>query len=120
MKGLPWGRFYNTHKDDKLNATELEKRLVALIDDDEVENKKGIYAHLLTGNDKTLNLRAFDEKTKQSVYARQNGICPVCTEHFEFHQMEADHVIPWHKGGKTTATNCQMLCMPDNRTKSGK
>lgn len=120
MKGLPWGRFYNVHKDDKLNATELEKYLIALIDDDEVENKKGIYAYLLTGNDKTLNLRAFDEKTKQAVYARQKGICPACTKHFNFQQMEADHVIPWHKGGKTTAENCQMLCMPDNRTKSGK
>lgn len=120
MKGLPWGRFYNAHKDDKLNAAELERRLVALIDNDEVENKKGIYAYLLTGNDKTLNLRAFDEKTKQAVYARQQGKCRVCTKHFDFHQMEADHVIPWHKGGKTTAANCQMLCLPDNREKSGK
>ena len=120
MKGLPWGKFYNTHKDDKLNAAELEKRLVALIDDDEVENPKGIYAYLLTGIDKTLNLRAFDDKTKHAVYARQKGICPVCSKHFEFQQMEADHAVPWHKGGKTNAENCQMLCMPDNRTKSGK
>ncbi len=119
MKGLPWGRFYNDHKDDKLNAAELEKRIVSLIDDDDVESKKGIYAYLLTGNDKTLNLRAFDEKTKQAVYARQNGICPTCTKHFEFHQMEADHAVPWHKGGKTSADNCQMLCMLDNRMKSG-
>lgn len=119
MKGLPWGRFYNVHKDDKLNAAALEKRIVALIDDDEVENKKGIYAFLLTGNDKTLNLRAFDEKTKHAVYARQKGICPVCAKHFEFGQMEADHMIPWHKGGKTIAANCQMLCVGDNRRKSG-
>lgn len=120
MRGLPWGRFYNAHKDDKLNATELEKRIVELIDDDEVENKKGIYAYLLTDNDKTLNLRTFDEKTKQAVFARQKGICPVCTKHFDLDKMEADHVIPWHKGGKTIAENCQMLCMPDNRTKSGR
>jgi HNH endonuclease/Protein of unknown function DUF262 len=120
MKGLSWGRFYNAHKDEKLNAAELEKRIIALIEDDEVENKKGIYAYLLTGNDRTLNLRAFDEKTKQAVYARQKGICPVCTKPFEFSAMEADHVIPWHKGGKTSADNCQMLCMPDNRMKSGK
>lgn len=120
MKGLPWGRFYNTHKDDTFNAAELEKRLVALIDDDEVENKKGIYAYLLTGNDKTLNLRAFDEKTKQTVYARQKGICLVCKKHFAFHEMEADHRIPWSKNGKTTADNCTMLCMADNRAKSGK
>lgn len=120
MKGQPWGRFYNVHKDDKLNAAELERRIVALIDDDEVESKRGIYAYLLTGNEKTLNLRAFDEKTKQAVYARQQGICRVCKKHFEFHEMEADHRIPWHKGGKTNADNCDMLCMPDNRAKSGK
>ncbi|WP_295638350.1 DUF262 domain-containing protein [Novosphingobium sp.] len=120
MSGRPWGRFYNMHKNDKLNSAALEKRIVSLIEDDEVGNKTGIYAYLLTGNDKTLNLRAFDEKTKQAVYARQKGICPVCTKQFAFHEMEADHAIPWHKGGKTTADNCQMLCMPDNRMKSGK
>lgn len=120
MKGLPWGRFYNDYKDGKFNASELEKQIVALIDDDDVENKKGIYAYLLSGHEKSLNLRAFDEKTKQMAYARQNGICSVCTEHFEFHEMEADHAIPWHKGGKTTLENCNMLCMPDNRAKSGK
>nr|WP_246385462.1 DUF262 domain-containing protein [Novosphingobium hassiacum] len=120
MKGLPWGRFYNAHKDDKLNAAELERRIVYLIEDDEVESKKGIYAYLLSGNEKTLNLRGFDEKTKQAVYARQKGICPVCAKRFEFQQMEADHVIPWHRGGRTSAGNCQMLCMPDNRMKGGK
>lgn len=34
--------------------------------------------------------------------------------------MEADHIVPWHKGGKTTLENCQMLCMPCNRAKGGK
>ncbi len=120
MKGLPWGHFYNAHKDDKLNAAQLESRIVQLIDDDEVENKRGIYAYLLTGNEKNLSLRSFDEKTKQAVYARQQGICPTCKKSFDFDKMEADHVVPWHKGGKTVASNCQMLCMPDNRIKSGK
>ena len=45
----------------------LEKHIVEFIDDDEVDNKKGIYEYLLTGDDKTLNLRAFDEKTKVKV-----------------------------------------------------
>jgi hypothetical protein len=120
MKGLPWGKFYNEHKDDKLNAAELEKRIVALIDDDEVQNQKGIYAFLLTGNDKTLNLRAFDEKTKVRTYEKQKGICPACTKHYPISEMEADHILPWSKGGKTVAENCQMLCRMDNRTKSGK
>ena len=43
MKGLDWGRFYREHKDDKLNAAVLEQRIKELIEDEEVENKKGIY-----------------------------------------------------------------------------
>lgn len=125
MKGLEWGVFYNNHKDDKLNAQDLEKRITALIDDDEVENKRGIYEYLLTGDDRTLNLREFDEKIKVKKYKEQKGICvaknAVCgNTHFEYEEMEADHIIPWSRGGKTVPENCQMLCKQDNRTKSGK
>lgn len=120
MKGLDWGRFYRAHKDDRLNAAALEKRIVELIDDEEVGNKKGIYEYLLTGNDKTLSLRAFSDKLKVTAYEKQKGICPVCKKKFEFSAMEADHIVPWRKGGKTVQENCQMLCMLDNRVKSGK
>ena len=120
MKGLPWGHFYNAHSDEKLNAKQLEERIVALIDDDEVDSKKGIYEYLLTGNEKSLSLRVFDEKTKQKIYAGQNGVCPTCKEHFKIEEMEADHILPWHSGGKTVIENCQLLCKKDNRTKSGK
>ena len=41
MKGLPWGRRYNEHKNDKLNAATLEQGIMKLIDDDEVDNKRG-------------------------------------------------------------------------------
>lgn len=120
MKGLDWGRFYNEHKDDKLNAAMLEQRIAEVIEDDEVNNKRGIYEYLLTGNEKTLNLRAFDEKTKVKIYEKQKGICPVCSKHYGIGEMEADHIISWSQGGKTAAENCQMLCKLDNRTKSGK
>lgn len=120
MKGLDWGVFYNAHKSDKLNAATLEKRIAELIDDNEVDSKKGIYEFLLTGIEKTLSLRAFDEKTKVKIYEKQKGICPVCAKHFDIGAMEADHIIPWSQGGKTVAENCQMLCKMDNRTKSGK
>lgn len=125
MKGLEWGMFYNEHKDDKLNAQDLEKQIVKLIEDDEVDNKKGIYEYLLTGDERTLSLRQFDEKTKVKKYEEQKGICvakkAVCgNAHFEYDEMEADHIIPWHKNGKTVYGNCQMLCRQDNRTKSGK
>jgi 5-methylcytosine-specific restriction endonuclease McrA len=125
MKGLPWGEYYNAHQNDNLNAQDLERRIVELIADDEVDNKKGIYAFLLTGDERTLNLRTFDEKTKQMKYAEQQGVCPLCTgenntKTWEISEMEADHITPWSKGGKTTAENCQMLCKDCNRRKSGK
>jgi hypothetical protein len=123
MKGLAWGRFFNEPKNDKLNAAELEKKIVALVDDDEVENKRGIYEYLLTKNEKFLSLRTFDEKIVAKAYEKQKGICPHCppgTKAWQIDQMEADHIIPWSKKGKTTQENCQMLCMPHNRTKSGK
>ncbi|WP_366886926.1 HNH endonuclease signature motif containing protein [Sulfurimonas sp.] len=51
---------------------------------------------------------------------KQKGICVKCKEHFELSQMEADHITPWHDGGKTNSENCQMLCRECNRRKSGK
>lgn len=120
MKGLDWGVFYNKHKNDKLNAKKLEERIKELIEDDEVDNKRGIYEYLLTGNEKTLSLRVFDEKTKVKIYEKQKGICLACKKNFAIGDMEADHIIPWHQGGKTVSENCQMLCKMDNRIKSGK
>jgi len=120
MKGLPWGQFYNKYKNEKLNAQHLDDHIALLIDDDEVNNKKGIYEYLLTRNEKSLNLRTFDEKTRQKKYAEQKGICLTCKTHFKIEEMEADHILPWHSGGKTTLDNCQLLCKKDNRTKSGK
>ena len=38
---------------------------------------------------------------------------------YEMKEMEADHITPWHVGGKTTSDNCQMLCKECNRRKSG-
>lgn len=120
MKGRPWGALYNRHKDDALNAAALEQRIVELIADDEVDNKRGIYEYLLTGNEKTLNLRSFNDKIRATKYESQKGICPVCKKHYSLEEMEADHILPWHSGGRTTLENCQLLCKMDNRTKSGK
>ena len=37
---------------------------------------------------------------------------------FAIEKMQADHITPWAKGGKTVAENCQMLCADCNRRKS--
>ncbi|EHB91898.1 HNH endonuclease family protein [Alistipes indistinctus] len=122
MKGVPWGPLYNTYKDEVYDTDAIEKEILKLIDDDEIQNIKGIYPYILTREEKYLNLRVFDDKTKRKVYERQKGICPRCgnNRHYEFHEMEGDHIKPWHEGGKTEEINCQMLCKDHNRRKSGK
>ncbi|HOW92376.1 MAG TPA: HNH endonuclease signature motif containing protein, partial [Anaerolineaceae bacterium] len=62
--------------------------------------------------------RTFSESQKRAAYERQQGICPTCAQHFELTGMEADHITPWSRGGKTSAENCQMLCLECNRRKS--
>lgn len=120
MKGLKWGFFYNDYKDQKFDSKKLEEQITELMIDEDVQNKKGIYSYVLTGKEKYLNIRAFSDKQKREAYERQKGICVKCKQHFELNEMEADHIDPWHSGGKTTAENCQMLCKEDNRRKSGK
>ena len=51
-------------------------------------------------------------------YERQGGACVKCGKHFAIEEMQADHITPWAKGGKTVAENCQMLCADCNRRKS--
>lgn len=120
MNGVQWGELYNKFKDEKLNAGKLETEIKKLMQDEDVTKKSGIYEYVLTRNEKYLSIRAFTDKQKREAYERQEGICVKCGEHFEIEEMEADHIEPWHEGGKTTAENCQMLCKDDNRRKSGK
>ena len=67
-----------------------------------------------------LGIRAFDANTRREVYERQGGKCAKCGKSFDIEVMEADHITPWHEGGRTIAENCQMLCKDCNRRKSGK
>lgn len=120
MKGIEWGELYNLFKNRNFDSKKLEEEIKTLMIDDDVTKKKGIYWYVLTGKEKYLNIRAFTPQMKRQAYENQNGICAVCKEHFELSEMEADHITPWHEGGKTNAENCQMLCREDNRRKSGK
>ena len=120
MKVVPYGYLYNELKDKKFDAHKLEKEIKTLMEDRDITKKSGIYPYVLTRDEKHLNLRAFDDNHKRETYERQAGICTICKEHFKIGEMEADHKIPWSKGGKTIDENCQMLCQGCNRTKAGK
>jgi len=120
MKGIGWGSLYNLFQAQEFDKDKLEAEISRLMEDEDVSYKKGIYSFVLDGKEKHLNIRAFSKKQKREAYQRQKGICPVCREHLATDDMEADHIKPWHDGGKTILENCQMLCNQCNRTKAGK
>jgi hypothetical protein len=124
MRAVSWGDLYNQHKDNKLDPKALEKRIADLMLDEDVTKKSGIYSYVLNGKERHLSLRAFSDKVKREAYTKQVGVCaeascPEKARIFQFDEMEADHIDPWHSGGKSILTNCQMLCKSCNRRKSG-
>lgn len=120
MKGVDWGSLYNDFKDADLDADEIEQETARLIRDDDVQRQAGIYPYILTREEKHLNIRAFSDSMKQKVYEEQSSICVRCADKFTIKEMEADHITPWSKGGKTSEDNCQMLCKRCNREKSAR
>jgi 5-methylcytosine-specific restriction endonuclease McrA len=138
MKGLEWGRMYETYHLNPYNADEVWNKVEELIADPYVTDKKGIYEYVL-GNcidTKLLNVRVFNEATKLAVYNRQTeeakakGVsnCPLCAlgndanknRIWALRDMDADHVTAWSKGGATDISNCQMLCKTHNRAKGNR
>lgn len=120
MKGVDWGSLYKEYKDQVIDTKKVDEEVKRLILDKDVTNNNGIYPYILTRQEKYLSIRAFDDEDKLAAYERQSGICANCGKHFELKEMEADHITPWHEGGRTIAENCQMLCRDCNRRKSGK
>lgn len=119
MSSVEWGEFYIKFKDTKLDQNILESEIKELMQDEDVTKKSGIYPYVLTRQEKYLSIRAFTDKMKREAYERQKGLCPVCKKHWDISEMEADHITPWHEGGRTKTENCQMLCKECNRRKGG-
>jgi uncharacterized protein YqgQ len=120
MKGINFGRLYNEFGEKKFDIKKMEEEISTLMQNEDITKKSGIYSYILTKKEKFLNIRAFTDKQKRESFEKQKGICVECKEKFEIEEMEADHITPWHEGGKTNSENYQMLCKEDNRRKSGK
>lgn len=119
MKGISWGTLYDHYGKTVVDTNVLEEKISKLMKDDDVTNKKGIYEYVFDNEEKHLNIRTFTKSQKEETYEKQEGICPRCKKHFDFDEMEGDHITPWHLGGKTSNENCQMLCKECNRRKGG-
>ena len=138
VKGLEWGRLYNTYHKKPYNKSKITERVNTLLADDDVTNKRGIFEYILGGetDTKLLNIRVFDKKTIKKVYDKQTrdakkkgtSNCPLCAlgkDHkrtfiYNLKDMDADHVTAWSKGGATNISNCQMLCKTHNRAKGNR
>jgi hypothetical protein len=115
-----WGRLYHDFKGEHYDTALLEEEIDRLMKDDDVTSSKGIYLYVLTRQERFLSLRTFDQRTRRAAYESQQGRCPLCGMTYKYEEMEADHIVPWSKGGHTTAENCQMLCKECNRMKGNK
>lgn len=138
MKGLDWGRLYETYHKNSYNPQEVSKKLNELYNDIFVKDTKGICEYILGGctDTKLLNIRMFDDDVKRKRYsiqtqeakAKEISNCPLCAignnanknRIYELKEMDADHVTAWSKGGKTTLENCEMLCITHNRAKGNR
>ncbi len=138
MRGLEWGRLYETYHSQPYNAQEVHRKVNELYGDPYVKNRKGIFEYILGGcvDKRLLDIRIFDEATKRAVYKKQTteaiakgkSNCPLCAvghsanseKIWKQSEMDADHVTAWSKGGVTSIENCQMLCKTHNRAKGNK
>lgn len=138
MKSVKWGSLYRRYKNASFDPSKLEERVAALMADLDVKKKPGIYEFLLGGESDTklLEVRVFDEKTKLAAYGKQTkeaeaagtSNCPMCAggsnnnsvRIYELSEMDADHVTAWSKGGASDLGNCEMLCIPHNRSKGNR
>jgi hypothetical protein len=138
MKGLEWGRLYETYRKQPYSSKTISNELRKLYADPYVKSRKGIFEYLLGGSTDTklLEIRVFDEATKKSKYAIQTAEaekksisnCSFCaighdsnkTKIWKLAEMDADHVTAWSKGGTTDSKNCEMLCKSHNRAKGNK
>ncbi len=138
MRGLEWGRLYETYKKKPYNPKKVSEVVKRLYADPYIKNRKGVFEFILGGSTdaKLLEVRVFDEATKRSVYAKQTAEaekknisnCSLCaishdsnkTRIYKLAEMDADHVTAWSKGGSTASNNCQMLCKTHNRAKGNK
>lgn len=138
MCGIEWGRLYKTHHMNPYSKSRITKKVEDLLGDPQVQDKRGIFEYILSGETETrlLNVRVFDSKTKKVVYHQQTknaklkgaSNCPLCsigkdsnaTRIWKESEMDADHVTAWSKGGATNESNCQMLCKTHNRSKGNR
>ena len=55
-------------------------------------------------------MRTFQGQKRLRIYLKTFGLCAICGKRLELDLWEADHIIPWSRGGPTEVWNGQPLC----------
>lgn len=121
MRKVEWGLLYNAHKVERLDPPSIQAEVDSLMANPEIERKQGVFEYILTQNERVLHLRDFPESDKKTMYEAQEHKCKLCGKRCDsMSDMQADHIVPWHKGGRTELSNGRMLCVDCNLTKGVK
>ncbi len=72
--------------------------------------------------------RSFNEAERIKIYRAQEGLCQECLKlglpkteaQVSWSGYQADHIVPWIKGGQTAKWNGQVLCTSHNAAKGSK
>ena len=138
MRGLKWGRLYETYRDRCYDPPELEREIGWLLADPRVTDRRGVFEYALGGyvEKRLLRIRVFDPIITRYVYreqtraAKRAGVsnCPVCAAKsdadsariWDLDEMDADHVSVWSKCELPSLENCQVLCKLHNRAKGNR
>lgn len=135
MRRVDWNDLYRRFGNTTYDSNQINSEVEELLIDEAVQNRKNVWEFVLGGSSDTklLTVRVFEDITKRKAWTRQTteaeqtGIsnCPDCaigaaansSKIWQLDEMEADHVLAWSKGGKTSIENCQMLCSRHNKAK---
>lgn len=72
--------------------------------------------------------RTFNEAERIKIYRTQDGLCQECLRaglpdneaRVTWSRYQADHILPWVKGGPTAHWNSQVLCSTHNAAKGAR
>ena len=66
------------------------------------------------------NKRFFSKSQRDQIFHNSKGKCQICGTSITYKGFQADHIIPYSRGGKTEIKNGQALCQTCNLSKSNK
>ena len=87
MLGLDWAGYYNEYGNNQYSPSEIKEQVKRLMADEDVTSKRGIFHYVLSGEEKYLSIRKFDDRDKRTVYTRQGGKCAICGKSYPIDNM---------------------------------